>query len=72
MSFALRELSKLLTADSTMLGVVVSVEISMIKVATAKGAMTVKSLETLIVGDRVLISQGLARKAPVAQQTFPV
>jgi outer membrane usher protein FimD/PapC len=72
MSFALRELSKLLTVDTTTLGVVVSVEPSMIKVATAKGAMTVKTLETLIVGDRVLISQGLARKAPVAQQTFPV
>ena len=72
MSFALRELSKLLTADSTMLGVVVSVETSMIKLATAKGAMTVRTLETLIVGDRVLISQGLARKAPVAKQTFPV
>jgi hypothetical protein len=72
MSFALRELAKLLNADSTVLGVVVSVEISIIKVATAKGAMTVRTLETLIVGDRVLISQGLARKAPVAQQTFPV
>ncbi|PPD34024.1 MAG: hypothetical protein CTY19_05835 [Methylomonas sp.] len=72
MSFALRELSKLLSTDSTVLGVVVSVETSMIKVATATGAMTVKTLETLNVGDRVLISQGLARKAPVAQQTFPV
>ena len=72
MSFALRELSKLLTTDSTVLGVVVSIEPSEIKVATAKGAMTVRTLETLIVGDRVLISQGLARKAPVAQQTFPV
>ncbi len=72
MSFALRELSKLLNADSTLLGVVVSVEISRSKVATAKGVMTVKTLETLIVGDRVLINQGLARKAPVAQQTFPV
>jgi hypothetical protein len=72
MSFALRELSKLLIADSTLLGVVVSVETSTIKVATANGAMIVKTLETLIVGDRVLINQGLARKAPVAQQSFPV
>jgi hypothetical protein len=72
MSFALRELSKLLASDSTTLGVVVSVDTSMIKAATAKGAMTVRALETLIVGDRVLISQGLARKAPVAQTTFPV
>lgn len=72
MSFALRELSKLLNTDSTVLGVVVSAETSLIKAATAKGAITVKTLETLNVGDRVLISQGLARKAPVAQQTFPV
>ena len=72
MSFALRELSKLLNADSTTLGVVVSIETSMIKVATSKGAMTVRTLETLVTGDRVLISQGLARKAPVAQRTFPV
>jgi hypothetical protein len=72
MSFALRELSKLLTADSTMLGVVVNVETSMIKASTAKGAVSVRTLETLTVGDRVLISQGLARKAPVAQSTFPV
>ena len=72
MSFALRELSKLLNADLTVLGVVVSVETSMIKVATAKGAMTVRTLETLVTGDRVLISQGLAQKAPVAQRTFPV
>lgn len=72
MSFALRELSKLLTADSTVLGVVVSVDTSMIKVATLKGAMTARTLETLNTGDRVLISQGLARKAPVAQRTFPV
>ncbi len=72
MSFALRELSKLLTADSTMLGVVVGVDTSVIRVATAKGAMTARTLETLVTGDRVLISQGLARKAPVAQRTFPV
>jgi hypothetical protein len=72
MSFVLRELSKLLTSDSTVLGVVVSLETSTIKVATAKGAVTVQALETLLVGDRVLISQGLALKAPVAEQTFPV
>ncbi len=72
MSFTLRELSKLLTTESTVLGIVVSAETSLIKAATAKGAMTVKTLESLIVGDRVLISQGLARKAPVAQRTFPV
>jgi len=72
MSFALRELSKLLTTDTTTLGVVVGVETAHIKVATAKGAMTVRTLESLTVGDRVLISQGLARKAPVAQKTFPV
>lgn len=72
MSFALRELSKLFTTDSTVLGVVVGVETSVISVATAKGAMTVKTLETLAIGDRVLINQGRARKAPVAQQTFTV
>ena len=72
MSFALRELSKLLNTDSIVLGVVVSVETATIKVATAKGAMNVRTFESLIVGDRVLISQGLARKAPVAQRTFPV
>jgi len=72
MTFALKELTRLLSPSSVVLGSVVQVSGAVLRVATTQGAMTVRTLESLNVGDRVQISNGLATQAPVAQQTFPV
>jgi len=72
MTFALKELTRLLSSSSVVLGSVVHVSGAVLRVATPQGAMMVRTLEPLNVGDRVQISNGLATQAPVAQQTFPV
>jgi len=72
MTFALKELTRLLSSSPALLGSVVQVNGPVLRVATPQGAMTVRTLEPINVGDRVQISNGLATPAPVAQQTFPV
>ncbi|TRZ64063.1 MAG: hypothetical protein D4S02_11380 [Rhodocyclaceae bacterium] len=72
MSFALKELSRLLTTPDTTVGAVVAIDGVKVRVATTSGAMTVHAVETVSVGDRVLIRNGLARRAPTARQSYPV
>lgn len=72
MSFALKELSRLLTTDKPMIGSVVGVNGAMVLVATERGAVTVRTLDAVTVGDRVQIKNGIAVKAPVARHVFSV
>lgn len=72
MSFALKELSRLLATDAPVVGAVVGIDGSVVRVATERGAVTARTLDTVAVGDRVQIKNGIATKAPVARQVFPV
>ena len=72
MSFALKELQRLVSEDTTVLGSVVGIDGVLIRVATARGAVTARTVDALVVGDRVLIQNGMASKAPVARLVFPV
>jgi len=71
-TFALKELKRLLSTDATWVGSVVSAQGVLIRVATERGAMTARTVEALAVGDRVLITNGIAANAPVARCVFPV
>ena len=72
MSFALKELSRLLAPEQTVIGAVVGIDGSVVRVATERGAVTARTLDAVAVGDRVQIKSGIASKAPVAKQVFPV
>lgn len=72
MTFALKELSRLLTTDRPLLGTVVGINGAFVRIATERGAVTARALDALAVGDRVHVQNGVATKAPVARQTFPV
>jgi hypothetical protein len=72
MSFALQELSRLLAPLEGTVGVVVAIDGTRVRVATPTGALTVHALDALVVGDRVLIRNGQARRAPSARRSFPV
>lgn len=72
MTFALRELTRLLTQDQAVAGSVVAFEGALVRVATARGAVMARTLDTLAVGDRVLVRSGLATRAPVARHIYPV
>jgi hypothetical protein len=60
MSFALVELKRLLVSGDTLVGAVMGIEGNRISVATPAGAMTVHALDTVAIGDRVLIRNGQA------------
>ena len=72
MSFALKELSRLFATDAPVVGAVVGIDGAVVRVATERGAVTARTLDALVVGDRVQIKNGIATKAPVAKQIFPV
>lgn len=72
MTFALKELTRLLSQDATVIGSVVGIEGVLIRVATERGAVNARTVDALVVGDRVLIKNGMATKAPVARHVFPV
>ena len=72
MSFALKELSRLLATDMPVVGAVVGIDGAVVRVATERGAVTARTLDVVTVGDRVQIKNGIASKAPVAKQVFPV
>ena len=72
MSFALQELSRLLAAERPLVGIVVSIDGIQVKVATARGAITARALDTLAIGDRVHLHNGIASRAPTAHQAFPI
>jgi hypothetical protein len=72
MSYPLKELSRLLAQDSGSVGVVVGFNGALVRLATEKGAVMARTLDVLAIGDRVLIRQGVAMKAPAATEVFPV
>ena len=72
MSFALKELSRLLATDTPVVGAVVGIDGPVVRVATERGAVTARTLDAVAVGNRVQIKNGIATKAPVAKQVFPV
>ncbi len=72
MTFPLKELTRLLVQDAAVVGAVVGIEGAMVRVATERGAVMARSLDALAVGDRVLIKNGMASRAPVARQSYPV
>lgn len=72
MSFALKELSRLLATDTSVVGAVVGVNGAVVRVATERGAVTASTLDAVVIGDRVQIKNGIATKASVAKQVFPV
>jgi len=72
MTFALNELTRLLAPDQTLVGSVTGIEGVMVRVATAQGAVMARTLDALSVGDRVRVKNGMAIRAPVARQSYPV
>jgi len=72
MSFALKELTRLLLPTQTVVGAVVGIDGAVVRVATERGAVTARTLDALAIGDRVQIKNGIATKAPVAKLVFPV
>lgn len=72
MSFPIKELARLLAPDTALLGAVVAVDGGTVRVATERGAMTARTLDSLAVGDRVWVKNGIASRAPVARQSYPV
>lgn len=72
MSFALKEITRLLAPEQTVVGAVVGIDGSVVRVATERGAVTARTLDAVAIGDRVQIKSGIATKAPVAKQVFPV
>ena len=72
MTFPLKTLTRLLTPESSEIGSVVGIEGSVIRVATARGAVMARTIDTLAVGDRVQVRNGMATKSPVARQIYPV
>ncbi len=72
MTFPLRELADLMTSEATLVGVVVGIEGAQVRVATQRGGRLVRTQEVLQVGDRVLLREGLALRAPTASRVFPV
>jgi len=72
MSFALKELSRLLAPEQTVVGAVVGIDGAIVRVATERGVVIARTFDVVVVGDRVRIKNGIAIKAPVARQVFPV
>ena len=72
MTYPLKALTRLLAPDSSEIGSVVGVEGGVIRVATARGAVMARTVDTLAVGDRVQVRNGMAIKSPVARQIYPV
>ncbi len=72
MTFALKELARLLAPQETRLGVVVALEGKQVRVASERGVMTVQAIDALTIGERVLVRNGLATRAPSAGQSYPV
>lgn len=72
MTFPLKTLTRLLTPESSEIGSVVGIEGSVIRVATARGAVMARTVDALVIGDRVQVRNGIATKSPVARQIYPV
>ncbi len=72
MTFPLKALTQLLASESSVIGSVVGIEGSLIRIATARGAVLARTVDALSVGDRVQVRNGMATRSPVARQIYPV
>ncbi len=72
MTFALKELTRLLSPEALTVGSVVEVSAGLVRIATERGAVSARSIDVLAVGDRVVIRNGMATKSPIADRVFPV
>ena len=72
MTFPLKALTQLLAPESAEMGSVVGIQGSLIRIATARGAVMARTVDVLAVGDRVQVRNGIATKSPVARQAYPV
>lgn len=72
MSFALADLRRLVQQDDALIGVVVSVDGALVRIATAKGAFATRTDGSISRGDRVLVRNGIASAAPVAKRCYSV
>jgi hypothetical protein len=72
MSFAIKDLSALLTSDQQTVGSVMSISGDYATIATQKGNMIARVAGNVSTGDRVRLRAGWAEKAPVASSTYPV
>lgn len=72
MTFALKDLTRLLSPEALTVGSVVEVNAGLVRIATERGAVNARSMDVLAVGDRVVIKNGMATKSPIANRIFPV
>lgn len=72
MTYPLTELARLLAQDAVAVGSVVGIEGALVRVATERGAVMARTMDALAVGERVLIRNGMATRAPVARHSYPV
>ncbi len=72
MSYPLKELSQLLAQENTVLGVVLETNNATVTLATSQGAVSARTLDPLKIGDRVVVRNGFATKAPTATRAFSV
>lgn len=72
MSFALKELTQLLSNTVSTLGVVIARDGPRLRIASTHGLITATSTENLTLGDRVVIQKGIAFKAPVPRLRISV
>ena len=71
MSFAISELSTLLAKDTQLRGVVVAVQGGALRVATKNGALLATPVGSVVVGDNVTVTNGMAVKVPGAVNSYP-
>lgn len=75
MSFAIKDITRLLAPQESLVGAVVGIDGALVRVATVRGAVMARSLEAnraLAVGERVQVKGGMATRAPVATLVFAV
>lgn len=72
MTFPLKDLSSLIGQRGKTTGVIVQVGDGFVRVATRQGGVMARMLDVPAVGDRVLVENGIATKAPVAGRRYPV
>lgn len=73
MTFAIHELTRLLTPETTVTGIVtVTKKDGRVTVATRTGGITARTVSAMAVGQRVIVRSGWADHAPVASAVYPV
>ena len=72
MASPLSELAFLLTRDKPVVGVVVSLSGGMASIATASGVVRANAGDGVMVGTRVRVVDGVARRGVVPANAYPV